>query len=345
MRPTVALLLLTLPALAGCLQDEPGTSTADGPAIAQGLPAATAEVLVGLSDGSACLADLEEFLDTAPRRFDNLFEHDAARDWLDAYLTEAGFHVTRPTFDGTTHAPAGDPEGVNVIGTLNGTAPGGAGHGAQRPQLIVGAHYDTVPTSVEGAYDDGAGTVLAVCLAPVLAQFAWHHDIVVGLWDQEELGLIGSRVHAEELADRGVPVTLYVNYDMTGINWPAHPGPLNIPLDASMGGEGENELQAAWRAAHDLLEYPPEATSSSTGLTQGPSDHGSFLAAGYPAAWVSGAKIGRNPGYHNADTFENMIVMAGGDRAGLEEAFDTVLEMTAVWLAGVDEQMRAAGEA
>lgn len=328
--PVVLLSLLAL--LAGCLQSSKNDDAAgadDPPSTAQDIDSLLASLQFDVvPDAERCLTDLEAFVDLAPRRYENQFQHGAAKDWLEEQFSAAGLHVERHAFDGVSQAaglsgglvPMAPVPGENIIATLPGRNP-------SLPPILFGAHYDSAVTAYGAAYDDGSGTLITVELARALAQYEFQHTIVFGLWDQEEAGLVGAERYVAHLKETGANVTLYVNFDMTGINWPAKIGGVtDVALRASFGGVGDEANADLWRAAAAHLGHPAIGSTVDAGATGGSSDHGAFLAADYPAAWVRGALIGNYPMYHNADRVETMVTMVGGDRNDLVAGFDTALQ-------------------
>jgi Zn-dependent M28 family amino/carboxypeptidase len=194
-------------------------------------------------------------------------------------------------------------------------------------------------TANGAAYDDGSGTIITLCLARALAKYEWNATLVFAAWDQEEAGLVGSTYYAEKLKDTAAQVVLYVNFDMTGINWPAKfGGATDVPLKADFGGEGDKTMGSLWSAVFQHLKFPGSATVVATGATSGPSDHGAFLAAKYPASWVRGALIGNYPMYHNGDSVESMVAIVGGQRGDLVKGFDTVLQSVFLFAFLLDQQ-------
>lgn len=273
-------------------------------------------------DAARCVTDLEAFTALAPRRYENQFQHGAAKDWLEQEFRAAGLTVSRQDFTGTSQVPGQAPvAGQNILGVLPGRE-------ANRT-LVFGAHYDSAVSAYGAAYDDGSGTLIVVELARALAKYNFTHTLVFAAWDQEEAGLVGSGYYVQDALDRGEQVDLNINFDMAGINWPAKfLGAVDVDVQALFGGEGDAPYGAAWNAVVAHLGDPPESSTVTTGGASGPSDHGSFLDGGYRAVWVHGAVIGNYPMYHNADTVDAMIADVGGDRAMLVAGFDTVLERT-----------------
>lgn len=320
----------------GCLQSGP-ESKGQEPAV-QTRFASAEELLATLDwpvrpDAERTVSDLEAFVELAPRRYENQFQHGAAKDWLEQHVQAAGLDVLRQDFMGVSQAgglsgglvPTGPVPGQNILGIHHGRDP-------LLPPIVFGAHYDSAVTAYGAAYDDGSGTLIVVELARALAAYDFDHTLVFALWDQEEAGLVGAEAYVANLTQAGGNVTLNLNFDMTGINWPAKfLGAVDVPLKASFGGLGDEANADLWRAALAHLGYPAVAATVDAGATGGSSDHGAFLAAGLPAAWVRGAVIGNYPMYHNADRVETMILDVGGDRADLVAGFDTALQTAFVF--------------
>lgn len=125
----------------------------------------------------------------------------AVQDRCASVLSEAGFTVERFT---------ASPGGTNVIGTRLGSAP-------ELPAIVVGAHYDHIE-GCAGADDNGSGTAALLELARVLgpAEHAWKRSLVMACWDEEELGLLGSKAWADAQIAAGKRFGLYVNFDAMG---------------------------------------------------------------------------------------------------------------------------------
>lgn len=112
----------------------------------------------------------------------------------------AGEAVARPIGPGPAEARilVDQPRDLRVIRNVIATL-----KGASEKCVIAGAHRDAW---VRGAHDDGSGVVVMIRAAEQLAgrvKAGWKpaHSIVIGLWDAEEFGLIGSTEWAEAHAD------------------------------------------------------------------------------------------------------------------------------------------------
>ena len=88
-----------------------------------------------------------------------------------------------------------DLNGVNVIGTKNGT---------NTDQIvIIGAHYDTVDNT-PGADDNGTGIAALLELARILGKHTFVKTLILVAFDMEEIGLLGSRAIIEKLPENAV---------------------------------------------------------------------------------------------------------------------------------------------
>ncbi len=191
--------------------------------------------------------------------------------------------------------------------------------------IVLGAHMDSVPQAIEGAYDDGSGTSALLEVAQGLSQFKTRHTIVYCLWGGEEEGLYGSnRWVAEEVTGR---VRLYVNMDMAGLSWPA---PFNFTAFVGPDREeGVAEHPALVSALENItdqeLRYPREGNFSILEDPFGRSDHVSFWSLEAPTVFFFGADDIEYPEYHSQeDTLATMVGHAGS-RDMLVAGFDTLV--------------------
>jgi len=113
-------------------------------------------------------------------------------------LTELGYEVELHQY-GT---------GINVIGTLAGTT-------LPNEVVLISAHYDHI-ASCQGADDNATGVAGALEIARVLAGAEYERTVVIALWDQEEVGLIGSRSWALRASQDSTNVIANFNFEMIG---------------------------------------------------------------------------------------------------------------------------------
>ncbi|MEO8702012.1 MAG: M28 family peptidase [Kofleriaceae bacterium] len=122
----------------------------------------------------------------------------ATRTFLADQLAAIGFPAQLHDYAG----------GTNVFAVIPATL------GSERG-IIVGAHYDTVDGS-PGANDNASGTVAVLAIARFLADVPCRTaPVTVVLFDQEELGLFGSRAFAQMLQ----PADIRAVHTIDQISW------------------------------------------------------------------------------------------------------------------------------
>ena len=146
-------------------------------------------------------------------------------------------HVPGFTFPNLTVTVRADvvrekQSGRNVAAYLPATdAPGNNADNAEKPWVVLGAHYDHLGRGANGnslaskeetgrvhagADDNASGTAAVLAIGEELSRQPRHRNVMLTLWSGEELGLIGS---AAFVAAPPVPVDrieAYLNFDMVG---------------------------------------------------------------------------------------------------------------------------------
>ena len=98
--------------------------------------------------------------------------------------------------------------------------------GTTRPDehILFMGHYDTVAgfggVTLEGAYDNGSGTMFLLALAKALANVPTNRSLMFVWYNGEEEGVLASDRHAETALKAGLKVRAALGFDMVGI---AHP--------------------------------------------------------------------------------------------------------------------------
>lgn len=191
-----------------------------------------------------------------------------ARDYLLAELSALGFEAT--THDYAT--------GANVIGRLAPAVDGSA------QWIVLGAHFDGVKGS-PGANDNASGVVAVLAGARMLREVPCRkHGIIVAMFDEEEIGLVGSKAFAESLAADNVDVLAVHSVDQVG--WDSDDDKrfeLELPTP---------ELLEEYRASAPLIGATVVRTSTNT------SDHQSFRALGMSAVGVTEEFVNRDTSTH-----------------------------------------------
>ena len=102
--------------------------------------------------------------------------------------------------------------GTNIIATKIGTK-------YPNQKYIICGHYDNMPSGslAPGADDNASGTCAVMEAARLLAPYSFDYTLIFVAFDEEELGLIGSRAYADSSYNRGDSIKGVLNFDM--ITW------------------------------------------------------------------------------------------------------------------------------
>ncbi len=210
-------------------------------------------------------------------------ERSAAREYLRDELVARGLRATLSAYS----------TGQNVVVRLAAT-PGGPLEAAAS-RIVVGAHYDSV-TAGPGAADDGTGVAMVMVAARVLSALPRRdHPVDFVLFDQEEVGLIGSAAYATGLVTEGATVDSVHCFDMLSFDGN---GDRAVELWSPSPG-----LEDIYRVHAMPMGIPVRAVRFAS------SDHQSFLRRGFTAVGVGEEFVGgdHTPHYHRAtDTFDRI---------------------------------------
>jgi len=282
-----------------------GGSTSTGGAAGCGALSCEGAAIAGLVDVARYEADLAT---VAHPRAPGSAGWQAVQDLCAARFTEAGFQVELQDYG----------SGVNVVGTLPGSE-------KAAEKVVLSAHYDAVP-GCDGADDNGSGTAGVLEAARALSQGKYRRSLVVACWDEEELGLVGSKAYANKAKADGDTVTAAFVFEMIGYKSDAE-GSQSLPLGFSLlfpeqtaaakenGMKGDfiavvgdtsiEGAQTAYLAAAAQLGLPTVslalAQDQKNAVTFNDlrrSDHASFWAVDYPALMLTDTANFRNSHYH-----------------------------------------------
>ncbi|MEA3166920.1 MAG: aminopeptidase YwaD [Thermoplasmata archaeon] len=330
--------LLLIASLAGCADRSTDPATGNDPACTTGATdgaACTAAIMAPKVDARKTLDDLRDFSESFPYRQSGTPTHLASRDDLAGRLEAAGLEVVRDSFPSAGTSTAGGPEpefeGENILGFKWGTD--------RSHWIVVGAHYDITEGAVYGTYDDGSGTAMVFELAAAFADVQTERTLVFAEFDQEEMGLVGSRAFIEHVLDgeftHNGTIDGMVDLDMIGITWP-HPADIIVWENSAALTAKVQELAAAVGVPSDHLQFRKSFGGSSDGAA--------FIDAGIATAYFwsdwdeyylpDGSMmpdtplpyVGPYPWWHKLDTYETMVVSAG-DEATLQAGFQTTLDI------------------
>lgn len=161
--------------------------------------------------------------------------------------------------------------------------------------LIISAHYDSV--TLYCADDDASGTSTVLEAARILSKYEFEYTIIYALWDEEEIGLLGSRAYAQSAAMNADKIVGNLNMDMIGYDG----------NDDHLFEVHLNKSPKTLRLYNELVNtfnknnLDLELFTASNGITN--SDHSSFWNVGYGAILITEAYTNNdfNPNYHNKD--------------------------------------------
>jgi Iap family predicted aminopeptidase len=235
----------------------------------------------------------------------------AAALYIEHALTDSGYEVRRQRYE------------VEAIPCVNLEAEA-AGSDRDRPMLVVGAHYDTVPGS-PGADDNASGIAALLEIARLLRTARLRSTVRCVAFVNEEAPFfstpqMGSRVYVRAVRARGDRIALMLSLEMLGY-YSSRPHSQRYPpvlrhfypdkgnfvafVSNLRSTRALRKLVKSFRAVSDF----PAAQLVSPEIVPGVawSDQFSFWQAGYPAVMVTDTAFYRYIHYHSpSDTVEKL---------------------------------------
>ena len=152
-------------------------------------------------------------------------------------------------------------DGDNVVAIIPGTD-------LAAEWLVIGAHYDHLgvagcPTAdptdsiCNGATDNATGVAVAMAAARAVAEAGPRRSVLIGLWDREEDGLLGSAAYVAEPLVPLEGTVAYLNFDIQGANLLPALANTTVMVGAETGGPALRE------AAHGPRRLRPSTRSPS----------------------------------------------------------------------------------
>lgn len=261
----------------------PFTAGPSGGALALAGPDARVQAIVDAVDVTRVEATVQSLSAIFSRRA-NTSGAITARDQIVAELQSLGFS---PTLQ-----PIGSGFSENVIAEVPGTADPGR-------IVVIGAHYDSINgagagLAAPGADDNASGTAGVLEAARVFSTAGpFKYTLRFITFSGEEFGLVGSGVAASQSAAAGEDVIAMLNMDMNAYR---------APGDVRDVDFATNNTSASLTNFCDQVGalYVPGWASTSGVLTAGSSDHASYNAQGFPAAFFFEDLSQFYPGIHTS---------------------------------------------
>jgi hypothetical protein len=315
--PALAALAL---AVAGCLGSGPAAPAPQG-SYAQRL-AATVPPLAW--DGGSGVAWWEDFAQTYTKRDVYLPNNDAATAHIADSLRALGLGVQVLEFPG--RIPLQGQELPVSQGSFKIQVVVGTRLGTTQPDhaIAVGAHYDTQSATVQGAYDNGAGTAMAYNVCRELAKVPMEKTLLCLFFDGEESGVQGSDDYLSKRPPGGPAIDVYLGYDMTGMNWPGYPA---WKLYNWVGQEFAPDLFPLVNATlHEVLGWPPEGAEAFPKNDRN-SDEYVFAQAHVPTVrFAGGRRAADYDQYHLPDDTVAHVYQVVGGRANFQAGFGAIVQ-------------------
>lgn len=194
-------------------------------------------------------------------------------------------------------------------------------HTSNKPPILIGAHYDTVPGS-PGADDNGTGIAVLLELAKYFSAVAAEFPLRFVAFDMEEYGLLGSQAYAALLQQEQQPLRLMISLEMLGY-CDARPNTQRYPPGLKYFYPNRGNFIALignLKAIPDLMAFSRNFRQINAPCEWLPvglwgyvvpdtrrSDHAPFWDRGYRAIMVTDTANLRNPNYHSSrDTLETL---------------------------------------
>ncbi len=247
--------------------------------------------------------DRDPYLSTAGHFFVRQYIYDVLSQWGEVETHE--FEVRSKTFQ-------------NLILNLPG-----ANHNQQKPPILIGAHYDTVP-GTPGADDNATGVAALLELARIFTAEPAKYPLRLVAFDLEEYGFTnengvavnsGAAEYADFLRQQQQPLRLMISLEMLGY-CDSSPGSQRYPspLERFYPNRGDFiALIGNLPTVSDLIRLSRNIRQSGTPSEWLPvfnrgkivpmtrrSDHAPFWDRGYRAIMVTDTANLRNPHYHKA---------------------------------------------
>ncbi len=262
-----------------------------------------------------------------PRSYRDLDKLDQTADYIEEKITSYGCTASRQSFTyvGNTYH--------NIIGEINS-------NDSSEP-LIIGAHYDTVP-STPGADDNASGVAGLLELARLVTVEPVSKAVTFVAFTLEEPPFfktrhMGSYVYAKSLKKENKKIEGMISLEMIGYfcdrkgcqYYPFYFFKFFYPdkgdFIAFVGNIASKTFTKKAKEAFKKSSSLPVESLSTVSLVPGVdfSDHSSFWSFGYPAFMITDTAFYRNPYYHTAgDTahtldYERMALLVSGLKSAL----------------------------
>lgn len=210
--------------------------------------------------------------------------------FLEREFQNLGYKTTQKKYTGGGWYPR---NGVNLISEKQGSD--------SSKTLVLVSHYDSVGNA--GANDNGTGTIGMLTVAKALSKMDFKYNLQFIQFDQEELGLVGSRAYVKQLStEEKNKIIAVINVDMIGTNSRKDNNFHVMDCNREDSIPFANKFIQVIKSYKIDLNHVPSCTTRS--------DHAAFWQEEIPAIVISENFFGgdSDPCYHKAcDVFDERI--------------------------------------
>lgn len=214
--------------------------------------------------------------------------------------------------------------------------------GRTKPNEIIafGGHFDQVPQTLSGTYDNGSGTRMVMGLARAWAKVPTNRTLQFMLFNGEEEGALASGELTADYKARGIKIKAYLGFDMVGIAWPVKKATSINCLCIWRGSRDEDFDDLLAKVNYGFLKFPEGKTAVSLeGRNVRNSDEASFADAGWPTLRWAGLRTAADyTEYHMPGDDMTTIATMAGSRSYFEQGLRNTLLSAYYTAAALDLQ-------
>jgi hypothetical protein len=269
--------------------------------------------------GKEIADNIQAFSEGFPHRVGGSPTEQMAADTLLAAAKELGYEAEIVTIP----VAQGDPGTIGraVIATRKGVT-------KPDEHILFMGHYDVVPQTINGAYDNGSGTNMIRALAKSIKDVPTNRTVSFIWYSNEEQGLLASEAHAAASAAAGMKVKAALGFDMVGIAYPVAKPEAGRTCLCLWHGEDDDALEPLIRHVNfELLGFPEaDGLVQFQGINSRNSDERSWDAQGYQVLrWAGMPTADTYPAYHLPDDTMATIEREAGGREFFEQGLRNTL--------------------
>lgn len=300
------------------------------------VPHSTVEMEEG-EYGARALDHIKELSEGIGQRIAGTESEREAGDYIANEFEELGYEVTEQEFDFTNRHSDKVLQSRNIIAVKPN---------ANKKQLIVGAHYDSVSTPGSlGAADNGSGVGVMLEVAERVFNLPINYTIKFIAFGAEEVGLKGSSYYASQMSQEEIDNTIGM-----------------INLDTLLGGDFmylySGDEKNVWlrdqifelnkkKFNFPIKTNPGLNPDYPAGTTGDWSDHAPFMKLGIPVVYFESTNwtVGALDGYDQTEEFgpimhterDNLAFLEANMPGHIEENLSTFSHILYATLANLDD--------